>query len=88
MVPGSTYLPSFAFSIGLVHTYNHPEIICFGLKTDLLHVQFNDVAAIIKRYERMEVGRPYSGIKLRQYGGANQTARASNSWAMVSGWGA
>jgi Domain of unknown function (DUF4262) len=62
MVPGSVYLPSFAYSIGLVQTYNHPEIICFGLKTDLLHVLINDVAAIIKQGKRIEVGRPYSSV--------------------------
>lgn len=29
------YLPGFAYTIGLYKTYGHPEIICFGLKTEV-----------------------------------------------------
>jgi len=41
------YNPGFAYSVGLFETYQHPEIICFGLKPDVLHEIINDVAKII-----------------------------------------
>lgn len=57
MVGSTSYCPSFAYSIGLTQTYNHPEIICFGLPNDLGHVIINDIAEIIKSGERFEVGK-------------------------------
>lgn len=48
MIKGTAYLPPFAYSIGLYETYGHPEIICFGLPTDLSHQISNDVAELIK----------------------------------------
>ena len=44
MVNATDYSPSFAYSIGLYKTYNHPEIICFGLPNDLGHGIINDIA--------------------------------------------
>jgi hypothetical protein len=61
-VSGSAYLPSFSYSIGLWQTYQHPEVICFGLSTNLMHGLINDVAAIIKQGERIEAGKLYSDI--------------------------
>lgn len=61
-VKGSAYLPSFTYSIGLWQTYRHPELICFGLSTDLMHALINDVAAIIKQGEHIEAGKPYYNI--------------------------
>ena len=48
-VSSTKYFPSFAYSIGLWEKYKHPEIICFGLSSDLGHTIINDVAEIIKR---------------------------------------
>lgn len=61
-VPGSNYLPSSTYSVGLQETYHHPEIICFGLKTDLMHALVNDVAAIIKEGNRMQPGNTYDNV--------------------------
>jgi hypothetical protein len=33
--------PSFGYSVGLFHTYQHPEVVVFGLKVDLLHQIIN-----------------------------------------------
>jgi hypothetical protein len=57
MVSSTSYCPSFAYSIGLTQTYNHPEIICFGLSNDLGHAIINDIAEIIKSGERFEAGK-------------------------------
>lgn len=62
MVVSTSYLPSFAYSVGLWETYNHPEIISFGLKTDLLHQIINDVAELIKPGEKMGLDTEYQNI--------------------------
>lgn len=62
MVGSTNYSPSFAYSIGLKKTYNHPEIICFGLPNDLAHGIINDVAKIIKNNESIESGKFYTEI--------------------------
>ena len=54
MVSSTSYCPSFAYSIGLTETYNHPEIICFGLSNDLGHAIINDIAELIKNGEKFE----------------------------------
>ena len=62
MVSSTNYSPSFAYSIGLWKTHNHPEIICFGLPDDLGHAVINDVAEIIKRDGRIQTGEDYTDI--------------------------
>lgn len=59
MIEATDYLPSFAYSIGLWQKYNHPEIICFGLSTSLLHTIINDVAEIIKTDESIVTEKNY-----------------------------
>jgi len=61
-IRASEYLPSFSYSIGLLESYQHPELICFGLSTDLMHTLINDVAALIKQGEKTESGRNYDNI--------------------------
>ena len=61
-IRASKYLPSFSYSIGLLKSYQHPELICFGLSTDLMHTLINDVAALIKRGEKIEPDRNYDNI--------------------------
>lgn len=62
LIEATDYLPSFAYSIGLWKEYNHPEIICFGLSTSLLHTIINDVAEIIKKNETIVEGKNYTNI--------------------------
>lgn len=62
MINSTSYTPSFAYSIGLWENYHHPEIICFGLPTDVGHGIINDVAEIIKRGEEIKAGKIYTEI--------------------------
>ena len=62
MVNATDYSPSFAYSIGLYHTYKHPEIICFGLPNDLGHGIINDVAGLIKNGEKIKPSKNYDNI--------------------------
>ena len=62
MVGSTSYLPSFAYSIGLTQTYNHPEIICFGLPNNLAHAIINDIAEIIEKGEKIVAGKEYDEI--------------------------
>lgn len=61
-VSSTSYLPSFAYSIGLTETYNHPEIICFGLPNEIAHEIINDVAAMIKKGEQIKSENIYNEI--------------------------
>lgn len=61
-VSSTDYSPSFAYSIGLKKSYNHSEIICFGLTNNLAHQIINDVAEIIKNGERIESEKIYTEI--------------------------
>ena len=51
-----TATPSFAYTIGLWKTYNHPEIIAFGLPVDLLYTILNDTANLIKEGKQLSLG--------------------------------
>lgn len=62
MVASTNYSPSFAYSIGLTRTYNHPEVICFGLPNDLGHEIINDVAELIRNGAEIESGKIYTEI--------------------------
>ena len=61
-IESTEYLPSFAYSIGLTKTFNHPEIICFGLRTELLHQLINDVAEIIKEEGELNLNKEYDNV--------------------------
>jgi hypothetical protein len=45
--------PSFVYSIGMMQTLNHPEIIMFGLDTSLMATVINDIGDDIRS------GRPF-----------------------------
>jgi hypothetical protein len=62
MVSSNGYNPSFAYSIGLNQTYDHPEIICFGLPNDLGHAILNDVNEIIRQQGPIKAGKEYDSI--------------------------
>ena len=62
ILEATNYLPSFAYSTGLWETYKHPEIICFGLPTSLLHEIINDVAGIIKSDGEIRLNHEYLNI--------------------------
>ena len=62
MIEATDYLPSFAYSVGLKEVYRHPEIIAFGLRTQLLHQIINDVVEIIKKEGAINPNREYNNI--------------------------
>ena len=62
MVSSENYNPSFAYSVGLTETFNHPEIVCFGLPSDLAHSIINDVVEIIKQTEAIKIEKEYDNI--------------------------
>lgn len=61
-VTSTDYSPSFSYSIGLTQTYQHPEIICFGLSSGLGHEIINDIASMIKNGTIFEDGKIYTDI--------------------------
>ena len=61
-IESTEYLPSFAYSVGLKETLNHPEIICFGLNTQILHELINDVVEIIKEEGAINPDKEYKNV--------------------------
>lgn len=59
LLEATDYLPSFAYTVGLLKNYNHPEIIAFGLTTKSLHLLLNDAGEIVKSGGTIEVERKY-----------------------------
>ena len=60
LLEADNYMPAFVYSIGLYKKFNHPEIICFGLKTEVMAGILNDVCDFVKNGEIMEKGKLYS----------------------------
>ena len=58
-IEATSYFPSFAYSVGLIMNFNHPEIICFGLNA---HSIVNDCIKIIKSGKKIEAYAPYNNI--------------------------
>ncbi|MBN9295702.1 MAG: DUF4262 domain-containing protein [Filimonas sp.] len=62
LLEGDNYLPPFVYSIGLFQKFGHPEIICFGLKTDVMATIINEVCRLAKAGERFVPGKLYPGF--------------------------
>lgn len=58
-IPVDAYLPGYSFTTGLYQNFNHPEIVCFGLKQDILHNMLNLVLEYIKEGETFELNHRY-----------------------------
>ncbi|MDP9350230.1 MAG: DUF4262 domain-containing protein [Chloroflexota bacterium] len=54
--------PSQAFSIGLHHSFGHPEVVIFGLATDVMHVIINNIGEDIRGGAHFEASREYPDI--------------------------
>jgi hypothetical protein len=54
--------PGWSFSIGLYHTFGHPEIVVFGLGTELGHRVINGIGERIKAGNRLEAEQEYADI--------------------------
>ena len=53
------YLPGFAYSIGLFEKFNHPEIICFGINTEVMAKIINQACDLIKEGEVLKTDKIY-----------------------------
>lgn len=54
--------PSFSYSIGLFHNYQHPEIILVGLRQELAHSILYNFGSDIKEGNIYKEGKYYSDI--------------------------
>jgi hypothetical protein len=62
LIEPDNYLPGFVYSIGLYKNFGHPEIICFGLKTEVMGAILNHACDLIKDGEALGGGKPYPGF--------------------------
>ena len=77
--------PDFAYSIGLVRTYGHPEIIIVGLPMDVAHQIINDVGAAVRDGTRFKAGETSDAF----FNGYDVTFRAvpEYQYGAYLGWG-
>jgi hypothetical protein len=54
--------PAFAYSIGLAATPEQSELICFGLRTETMHVLINEMRARMAKGERFSDGERVSDL--------------------------
>jgi len=62
LIEADNYLPGFVYSIGLFKRFGHPEIICFGLKTEVMAAIINHACSLIEKGETIEANKRYSGF--------------------------
>lgn len=62
LLEADNYLPAFVYSIGLYKKYAHPEIICFGMKTEVMASLINHACDLIKGGEVLSPGKLYPGF--------------------------
>ena len=48
-IGGDDKAPPWAFTIGLEHSFQHPEILVVGMELDLLHALLNHIGEQVKR---------------------------------------
>jgi hypothetical protein len=49
--------PDFAYSVGLYHSFRHPELIMFGLRSDTMHRLINAVGERVRRGAGFRAGQ-------------------------------
>ncbi len=62
LIEADNYLPPFVYSIGLYKKFGHPEIICFGLNTNVAASIINHACDLIKNGEILTTGKLYRGF--------------------------
>ncbi|UZU00024.1 DUF4262 domain-containing protein [Chryseobacterium fluminis] len=62
LIEADNYLPAFVYTIGLYKKFGHPELICFGLKTDVLASILNHACDLIKSGQTLSSDKPYPGF--------------------------
>ncbi len=58
IVRGDDEGPGFAYSVGLKETFSQPELIMFGLTTDLMHALINDLGEMLRCGQALGIGEP------------------------------
>lgn len=61
-VPECAEGPSFVYSIGMMHTLDHPEVIMFGLDIELMWRIVNDIGADVRNGRRFIDTGLYEGV--------------------------
>lgn len=54
--------PAFAFTIGLYHSFKHPEVLMAGLDLDFMHSILNNIGDDVKKGMKYEAGKAYPEI--------------------------
>ena len=54
--------PAWAYSIGLFHSFEHPEILIFGEEVELMMSMINIIGEQIRSGKRFEVDKKYAGF--------------------------
>lgn len=62
LIPEDDQGPSFAYSIGLQKTFNHPEILVSGLDIKLMHQMINGIGDRVKEGNFFLSGKRYQDI--------------------------
>jgi hypothetical protein len=62
LIESDNYLPGFVYSIGLFEKFQHPEVIVFGLKTDVMGDIINHLRDEIRTGKTFKSGTNYSGF--------------------------
>jgi hypothetical protein len=57
LILGDEEGPGFAYSVGLQHSYGHPEIIMFGLRHETMHAIINMIGERVKAGARFAPGQ-------------------------------
>ena len=62
LIDADNYMPAFVYSIGLFKKFGHAEIICFGLKTEVMASIINHACDLIKNGETLTTDKSYRGF--------------------------
>jgi hypothetical protein len=60
MLEADNYLPAFVYTIGLFKKFGHPELICFGLKLEVMASILNEACDLIKNDGTFTTNKLYS----------------------------
>lgn len=61
-VPEDFEGPGFAYTVGLFKSYNHPELIIFGLPIEVMHKILNNICSLIQSGEEMKSDSIRDGV--------------------------
>ena len=62
LIEADNYMPGFVYTIGLYQQFGRPELICFGLKTDVQATILNHACDLMKAGEVLHTGKLYRGF--------------------------